>query len=97
MTDWTTLLGYVLYLLVRADGRVQFLHVPLDQRLLESIRESYRKGRLTPYRYANGRLTPFGRHLASFFFSCDVPATAIAYELGVSQQALIRLRPEGLH
>lgn len=94
-SDWTTILGYALYLLIRTDGRVEYLYVPLNQRMVESIRELAEKGALSSYRYANGRLTPFGRHLALFFFARRVPAAAIARELGVSAQLLERLRRGG--
>ena len=94
-SDWTTLLGYALYILIRTDGRVEYLYLPLNHRLLQSVRELSEKGTFSSYRYANGRLTPFGRHLALFFLARGVPVAAIARELDVSAQLLERLRRGG--
>jgi hypothetical protein len=94
-SDWATLCGYVLYLLTRTDGRVEYLYAPLDSCILASVRVSERRGARTIYRYANGRLTPFGRYLALFLLGRHVHPRAIASALGTSMYVLKRLESSG--
>jgi hypothetical protein len=93
--DWAVILGYALYLLIRSNGQVQFIFATLDVPLRESIRAINRRGSASLYRFANGRLTPFGRHLALLFIERNVSTAAIMRELQVTKYVVDRLRAIG--
>jgi hypothetical protein len=90
--DWAVMWGYALFLLIRSNGRVEFILARLDAPLRESIRASNRRGISSLYRYANGRLTPFGRYLALLFIERNVSTAAIMRELQVTRYVVDRLR-----
>ncbi|SAK74258.1 hypothetical protein AWB82_04638 [Caballeronia glebae] len=91
ISDWMLLTGDMLYLLARRSGEVSYLHVPLDLKLLESVRESAVRDEGGIYRDSRGEPTPLATYLALFFLQRNVPLQAIRRELDMSEATINRL------
>jgi hypothetical protein len=88
VTDWVFMLGDLLYMLIRSDGEVSYLHVPVDMEMLSRIRESSEGAAHGIYRNINGEPTQLAVYLALVFLEHDVSASTIRHELGMSEAAM---------
>jgi hypothetical protein len=82
------MLGDLLYMLIRSDGEVSYLHVPVDMEMLSRIRESSEGAAHGIYRNINGEPTQLAIYLALVFLEHDVSASTIRHELGMSEAAM---------
>ncbi|WP_321797049.1 hypothetical protein [Caballeronia sp. J97] len=85
------LTGDLLYLLVRCNGEVRYIHVQLDLEMLSCVRESIVGDEGGVYRDVQGEPTLLAAYLALIFLQRNVPAQAIRRELGMSDMAMNRL------
>jgi hypothetical protein len=87
-SDWVVITGDLLYLWMRADGGVNYLRVPLDFRMLESIRESAVWGESSMYRGVVGEPTLLAIYLGFVFLDRNVSVAAIRRELCLSETTM---------
>ncbi|KAK47435.1 hypothetical protein BG58_04395 [Caballeronia jiangsuensis] len=88
ISDWVFMLGDLLYMLIRSNGEISYVHVPLDMEILRRLRESRRGREQGMYRTISGEPTRLAMYLALVFLDRDVPASAISRELGVSEAVM---------
>ncbi|WP_244206912.1 hypothetical protein [Caballeronia pedi] len=81
-------MGDLLYLLIRSDGEVRYLHVPLDMEMLRSVRESSAHKEDGVYRDSRGEPTQLATYLALVFLERAVSVPAIQRELGMSDMTI---------
>ena len=86
--DWVVITGDLLFLLIRSSGGVNYLHIPLDFQMLESIRESAVWSEDGMYRGIFGEPTLLAIYLALVFLDRDVSVAAIRRELGLSESTM---------
>jgi len=82
------MLGDLLYMLIRSNGEISYVHVPLDMEILRRLRESRRGREQGMYRTNSGEPTRLAMYLALVFLDRNVPASAIRRELGVSEAVM---------
>jgi len=88
ISDWVFMLGDLLYMLIRSNGEISYVHVPLDMEILRRLRESRRGREQGMYRTNSGEPTRLAMYLALVFLDRNVPASAIRRELGVSEAVM---------
>jgi len=88
ISDWVLILGDLLYMLMRSDGEVSYVHVPLDMEMIMSIRESSECKGGGLYRDIRGEPTQLATYLALVFLDRNVLASAIRRELGMAEATM---------
>ncbi|WP_235012146.1 hypothetical protein [Caballeronia catudaia] len=87
-SDWVVITGDLLYLLIRSSGEMNFLRIPLDFQMLDSIRESAEWSEDGMYRGMFGEPTLLAIYLALVFLDHNVPVAAIQHELRMSDTTM---------
>ncbi|SAK76862.1 hypothetical protein AWB79_04664 [Caballeronia hypogeia] len=90
--DWACIQGYLLFKSLSAKGKCQYVYVPLDTSLIESIRLRSSGARFSLYRDGNGRITPVAKFVALCCLEQGVSIPAISWQLGVSESVVRWLR-----
>ena len=75
-----------------AKGGMKIIRVPLNLRLIASIRENYTHRALSLYWDAAERITPVARFVMLFCLEQGVPVGALSRYIGVSHSTVHRLR-----
>ncbi|WP_250513327.1 hypothetical protein [Caballeronia sp. INDeC2] len=85
ISDWVLLTGDLLYMLLRSDGKVSYVYVPLELETVMSISKSSECNKYGVYRDIRGEPTQLAMYLALVFLDRNVPASAIRRELGMAE------------
>ncbi|SPB17032.1 hypothetical protein NOV72_04233 [Caballeronia novacaledonica] len=91
ITDWVLMVGDLLYMLIRSNGEVSYVYVPLDFHLLRSVQDSGTREEDGLYRDIRGEPTPLATYLVLVFLDRKVPVSAIRRELGIDEVTMKRL------
>ncbi|MCE4541507.1 hypothetical protein [Caballeronia sp. PC1] len=89
IADWVLQTGDLLYFLI---PETRYVHVRLDMEMLGHVRESTARKGDGLYRDARGKPTLLATYLALVFLEREVPVSAIARELGLSEMTMNWLR-----